>query len=195
MKRRISMFFVVPVSLCLFLISSSPLPQTARWAWANRDSLVGRHGFYFNKRQWLADVRTVAAGIHFLYEFRNFESCPANVAAALPAPPPKALMFTNLPDVAWTASSSRANHRLSRCESLCVHSRLASVNEWPPMFAVVESSSNGLTRPRRADAEARCYAPLSGKGMLQQLPHRVAMPRADLRDIRPDSCAATVVGT
>jgi hypothetical protein len=190
MKRRISMVFVVLVSLGLFLISSSPLPQIAQWAWTNRDSLVGRHGFYFNKRQWLADVRTVAAGIHFLYEFKNFESSPAN-----PAPPPKALMFTNLPDVAWTASSSRANHRLSRCGSLCVHSRLASVNEWPPMFAVVESSSNGLTRPRMADAEARSYVPLSGKEILQQLPRRAAMPQADLRDTHPDTCTATVVGT
>jgi hypothetical protein len=68
MKQRILTVFVALVSAFFFIKLSPATLQNGRLAWINWDSLTGKHSFYFKKRQWLADVRTIAAGVRYLYE-------------------------------------------------------------------------------------------------------------------------------
>jgi hypothetical protein len=45
---------------------SQPALQNTKLAWVNMDWLTGSNNFYFKKRQWLADARTIVAAIKFL---------------------------------------------------------------------------------------------------------------------------------
>jgi hypothetical protein len=66
MKKRI---FALMAALVLvgFLTEVAPcLLKNTNLAWINGDSLFGRHGFYFKKRQWLADIRTIIAAFRYL---------------------------------------------------------------------------------------------------------------------------------
>jgi hypothetical protein len=84
MKQRILLVMTALVCLCLLLqLSPSPLENT-RLSWINWQSLTGRNNFYFKKRQWLADIRTIAAGVRFLYESRT--AGPANLLDVVNAP-------------------------------------------------------------------------------------------------------------
>jgi hypothetical protein len=91
MKQRILTILTALVCLALFVELSSPSLQNTRLAWINLDWLTGKDNFYFKKRQWLADARTIAAGVRFLYESRTVSHIdPMDVANApqpLPARP------------------------------------------------------------------------------------------------------------
>jgi hypothetical protein len=68
MRQRILTILAALVSLCLFVKLSSPQLQNTRLAWINWGSLTGRNNFYFAKRQWLADARTIVAAVRYLCE-------------------------------------------------------------------------------------------------------------------------------
>jgi hypothetical protein len=88
MKQRILTVFAALVFLCLFIELSQPLLQNTRLAWINWDSLTGRNNFYFKKRQWLADARTIVAGVRYLYESRTAsQTSPVDVANVPPSVP------------------------------------------------------------------------------------------------------------
>ena len=76
MKKRIRSAMAALVCVCLFLVLSPNLFRDSGLAWFNWDSVTGPRNFYFAKRQWLADARTIAAAIRYLYE-SNIAS-PAN---------------------------------------------------------------------------------------------------------------------
>ena len=86
---RVSKIRFVPVStaalaivLMSVVIASTPvLPITAAPKGPAKD--VSYFRFYIEKRQWLADSRTLLAGIHYLYESHGNEDDSA-VRAARP---------------------------------------------------------------------------------------------------------------
>jgi hypothetical protein len=71
MKQRILKVMMALGALCLYIQLSPPLLENTKLAWMNWQSLTGRNNFYFRKRQWLADARTIAAAIQYLYESRK----------------------------------------------------------------------------------------------------------------------------
>jgi hypothetical protein len=109
MKPRILTICAALVSLCLFIELSPPTPQNTRLSWINLDFLPGRNSFYFKKRQWLADARTILAGVHYLYESRAASQINPGDVANVPRPlPPRPGISTNLLGMDETASSSVA---------------------------------------------------------------------------------------
>jgi hypothetical protein len=83
MKQRILIVTTALVSLCLFIHFSPPPLANTRLGWINWQSLTGGSNFYFKRRQWLADVRTIAAGVRYLYESRTASQIePADVVNA-----------------------------------------------------------------------------------------------------------------
>jgi hypothetical protein len=71
MKTSILKAIAVLVFVCLMLEFTPPLFQNTRLLWNNPNSFSVRHNFYFGKRQWLADARTIVAGIRYLYQARS----------------------------------------------------------------------------------------------------------------------------
>jgi hypothetical protein len=88
MKHRILTAIAVLMSLCLFVELSQPALQNTRLAWVNLDWLTGSDNFYFKKRQWLADVRTVLAAIGFLCKSGRYVEVHRVDAVTLMSPPP-----------------------------------------------------------------------------------------------------------
>ena len=79
----------------MFVELSQPALQNTKLAWVNMDWLTGSDNFYFKKRQWLADARTIVAGVRFLYESRKSgEVIPADLAA-VPALAPSKMRNAN----------------------------------------------------------------------------------------------------
>jgi hypothetical protein len=96
MKRRILTVFAALVSAFLIMELSPATLQNGRLAWINRDGLTGGQSFYFRKYQWLADARTIAAGVRYLYEFRTSgQSDAMEVVKAHSSPPTRLEMSTN----------------------------------------------------------------------------------------------------
>jgi hypothetical protein len=107
MKQRILTVFVALVSAFFFIKLSPATLQNGRLAWINWDSLTGKHSFYFKKRQWLADVRTIAAGVRYLYEDRMAgQNRPMDVVKAASSPPTRLEVSTNHLGSNGTGSSS-----------------------------------------------------------------------------------------
>ena len=75
MKQRILTILAALVCLCLILELSPP-------------SLTGLNSFYFAKRQWLADARTIVAGVRYLYESRMAYQTNSTDVANVPHSPP-----------------------------------------------------------------------------------------------------------
>jgi hypothetical protein len=74
MKKPIRTILAALVSVCLLAAMVPPRLSGVCMDWIDRDSPGAQHVsyfcFYIEKRQWLADVRTIAAGIGYLYETR-----------------------------------------------------------------------------------------------------------------------------
>jgi hypothetical protein len=70
--------------LCLFVALNPNLLNNSGFNWKNRNSPTGPHNFYFAKRQWLADARTVVAAIRYLYQ--SSTASPANPAEVVTIP-------------------------------------------------------------------------------------------------------------
>jgi hypothetical protein len=66
MKISIRSVIVTLICVCLLAGLAPKMLQNTGPAWLHRDSLAGRRNFYFAKRQWLADARTIAAGFRYL---------------------------------------------------------------------------------------------------------------------------------
>jgi len=152
MKQRILTVFAALVSLGLFIKLSSPPLQDTKLAWINWDSLTGRNNFYFKKRQWLADARTIAAGVRYLYESRTASQINTidvvNVPRSLP---PRPGISTNLFAIGGTElSSPLAGLRLSRTERIVGRTPLSS------LCALLPCSRSPNFRPRAYKA---CYSP------------------------------------
>jgi hypothetical protein len=85
MKKHIRTMTAALVSACLFVAMAPHQLRGTCLGWINRDAPASQHVsyfcFYIEKRQWLADVRTIAAAIAYLYETRASE-------ATIPMTPP-----------------------------------------------------------------------------------------------------------
>jgi hypothetical protein len=53
-------------------------------AWIELEPLSMRHNFYFGKRQWLADARTVIAAVRYLYQ--SSSANPSNSVNVVKSP-------------------------------------------------------------------------------------------------------------
>jgi hypothetical protein len=119
MKKRILTMLAALVLAGAFIELSPTILKDSGLAWINWESLTGRHGFYFKRRQWLADLRTVVAAFRFLYE--SYPAGSTGLTSAADAPellPPKIEISTNLLGLEG--------------------------NDLPSMFAFAEFSSNEL---------------------------------------------------
>jgi hypothetical protein len=105
MKQRILIVATAVVSLCLFIWLSAPPLENTRLGWINWPSLTGGKNFYFKKRQWLADVRTIAAGVRYLYESRTEgHSEPMDVVSVTHSLPLRSEVSTNISRIERTDS-------------------------------------------------------------------------------------------
>src|SRR5208337_764573 len=95
MKKRM-LTMVAALAFVWFWLAPTMLKNTGL-AWMNWDSLAGKHGFYFKKRQWLADLRTIAAAIRYLYRSNTASSISlVKVVNDPELPPTQAEISTNL---------------------------------------------------------------------------------------------------
>jgi hypothetical protein len=195
MKQRILTVFAALASLWLLVELSPPPLQNTKLAWINWDFLTGRNSFYFKKRQWLADARTIVAVVHYLYESRTSGQINPIDVANVPHSPPRPGISTNLLGINGAGSSSPlARIRLSRAKRIIGHAWLSCLNRLPPEFASAEFPSNVLSGLPLSDLEARCYVPQVGKSLLQRLPHRAHGTPPGLRNPRPDPGPANLQG-
>ena len=113
---------------CLVLDFSPALFNNTNLAWVNLDSLLPRHNFYFGKRQWLADARTIVAAIRYLYQAKSANPAGSiNVVSNAPLAFIQPESSENLLLID-SAESPILFHqrRLSRAENLIVRKRLLS---------------------------------------------------------------------
>lgn len=145
MKTSILKVVAAIVFVCCLLNFTAPLLKNTSPAWINLDSLSLRHNFYFGKGQWLADARTIMAGIRYLY--RSTFASPTNQMNVGSIPDwldPQPGISTNLLATEGTDSTILPHERrLSRAECLIVRKRLLSSCGLPP-FACVDTPLCGL---------------------------------------------------
>jgi hypothetical protein len=82
MKRTI-LKVIAGLVLVAVILDHNPRPlESASRDWMNSNPAPPRRDFYFAKRQWLADARTIEAGIYYLYESgSDSPTSPMNVAS------------------------------------------------------------------------------------------------------------------
>jgi hypothetical protein len=146
MKTFILKVFAALAVAGLMLSFSPSLLKNTSLAWINLDSLSMRHNFYFGKRQWLADARTIMAAVRYLCQARSAD----------PSSPMDAISIQGFTLAQFDASSDLLvldgtesttlpyNRRLSRGERLIVRKRLLTAYGPPPIFASADSPSYGL---------------------------------------------------
>ncbi len=105
-----------------------------------------RH-YYFARKQWLADLRTMASCAQFIWSFSH----PAKILTLLDEsnlpPAPEALSATNP-----IAMSARSDESLSN--TMAIGSRLASAGAAPPLFAILDAPPS---HPRSYTGRATSY--------------------------------------
>jgi hypothetical protein len=139
MKKRISTVIAVLVLACFVteliptVIKSTGLDRV-KW-----ESLVGRNGLYFAKRQWLADIRTLAAAFRYLCASHTLSSShPLNIVQVPGSSPLQNEASTNLLGTNGTAASMpMPGKRLSRAERMLGRYHRSSLGQQPaaPDFA------------------------------------------------------------
>jgi hypothetical protein len=139
MKKRISTVLAVLVVACFLtelvptVIKSTGLDRV-KW-----ESLVGRNGFYFAKRQWLADLRTIVAALRYLCASHVVNSGnPLNIVQVPASSPLQNEISTNLLSTNGTAASMpMPGKRLSRAERMLARYHRSSSGQQPalPAFA------------------------------------------------------------
>jgi hypothetical protein len=134
MKQRILTVLAALVSAFLFIELSPSSLHITKLAWINWDSLTGRHGFYFKKRQWLADARTIVAGVRFLYECRTADQAnPMDVVHVPNSRPTRPEISTNLLGIDRTETSlPRASRRALRAGQVMAQRPSLSLHGLPP---------------------------------------------------------------
>jgi hypothetical protein len=105
MKKRIRSAMAPLVCVGLFLVLSPNVFKECGIPWFNWDSVTGPRNFYFTKRQWLADARTIAAAIRFLYESNIGSQANPMEVVDLPHPPPLRIITTNFSGMSVPAAS------------------------------------------------------------------------------------------
>jgi hypothetical protein len=169
MKQRIFTLMAALVTLCLFIELSPPSLQNTSLSWINWDSLTGRNNFYFRKRQWLADARTIVAGVRFLYECGTAtQSDPMDVVEAIHSPEPRSGISTNPIGMDATASGPPLGRiGLSRAQRIIGRTRMSFRYGLPPMFAFAEFPSNSASAPLFFDLETKSDVPRNPTELLQ----------------------------
>ncbi len=137
MKTSILKIIAGFVFICLLAGLAPALLKDTSLASVNLGPFSMRHNFYFGKRQWLADARTVVAAVQYLYQVRSSSSAdPLDVISNPPALPVQRGIDTNLLGIAGTESAMRIHERRRpRAESLIVCKRLLTsyglpASEW-----------------------------------------------------------------
>ena len=95
MKRRIRSALAALAFAGFFLVLSPSLFKECGIPWFNWDCVTGPNNFYFTKRIWLADARTLVAAVRFLYEFNNPPAAIPAEVADVPRPLPPRPIQTN----------------------------------------------------------------------------------------------------
>ncbi len=137
MKKQISTAVAALLLVC-FLVELAPtMINSTGLALAKWDSWVGRNGFYFKRRQWMADLRTVMAAIRFLSASQS--TSPTNSWNLDQAPTSSLLetqTSTNLLGTNGTASTLKTSHNgLARAERTMGARHESSLEVQSPMFA------------------------------------------------------------
>ena len=133
MKKRIPTMIVALVLVCFLLELAPTVLRSTGLAEVKWDSLVGRHGFYFQKRQWLADLRTIMAAFHYLCT--SHPAAPLSFVDVPPASPLQTETSTNLLGTNGTASSMpTAAKTLSRADRIMARYRRLYSDRQPPMI-------------------------------------------------------------
>jgi len=179
MKKRM---IAVMAALVLvgFLTEVAPsLLKNTDLAWLNGNSLIGRHGFYFKKRQWLADIRTIIAALRYLCV--SHSATPGGLTSADESPPsvsPGAELQTNR---AGIGSAETSPPLLGK--SFWRHGRMTALYYWPAsagsMTCLVvynEPLSNGLGGLRVSRLGDTTCVPDSGGSPLLRVPQRALTP-------------------
>jgi hypothetical protein len=145
MKKRIPILMLAVALACLFMSLAPSLLRHARLAQAKWSSMAGRRSFYFRQRQWLADFRTIASGVKFLYSSRKGNVTNLMEGDILPRLLPLGSnLTTHLFGMAEDESSpTLVGERLPRAERINGRNQLSSIHGLPPMFASAEVSPLG----------------------------------------------------
>jgi hypothetical protein len=142
MKKQISTVVAALLLVC-FLVELAPtMINHTGLALAKWDSWRGRNGFYFKRRQWMADLRTVMAAIRFLSESQSMS--PTN-SWNLDRSPTSSLLetqtSTNLLGTNGTASILKTSHKgLARAERTMRRCHESSLEFQSQMFAFAKCS-------------------------------------------------------
>ncbi len=201
MKRCILVVaaMAVLVAACLCLKFTPPLLNNTRLAWSNWKSQTARPNFiffYFSKRQWLADARTLVAGVRFLFQSAAASlTNPMDVVDIPHLPPLRPGVSTNLfgrdrPGFPWR----RAGHRLSKAGRNVGPDWLSSSEGLPPFFAFADFPSNGLYGPHFSGSDVTSYVPEDETSWVRRTPHRTSATPPGLPNSHPDSIATNLQG-
>jgi hypothetical protein len=196
MKKQILSVIAALVFVCFLTELIPTMLNNTSVAWINWDSLVGRHGFYFKKRQWLADLRTIMAAFRYLYS--SHTASPTNLVniSVPPSLPLQSEITTNLLGIDGTESCPLlAGKRLTTAERVMGRNRWSSFDRLPPMLAFAESSSNGLYGVRFSRVGVMSYFPEPGTSPLPRLPQRAKVDQTESRSSPPDLIATNLQGT
>jgi hypothetical protein len=132
---------------CLLLSSSPAMLKNTGLNWIIPSSLSLRNNFYFGKRQWLADARTVMAAVRYLYQTSSMVDADSINGVGGPLVPPEGFDdSTNLLGLEGDGTAIPPHtRRLSRADSLILRTHLLC------SYNLTESNtgpSNGVTRVR-----------------------------------------------
>jgi len=149
MKTFLLKVIAVLVFVCLMLNFTPTLLKDTSLAWINVDSLSLRHNFYFGRGQWLADARTVMAGIRYLYQSGLASPTnPGNSVSSPRLPLAQPGTSTNLLAIGGAElTNPDPRRKLSTTDSLTIRRRLLSGYGLLPSFGFADSSSNRLGGP------------------------------------------------
>jgi len=87
MRHRMMIILGAMLFLGIFLELSPRALKNTKLSWLSLDNVGGPDNFYFKKRQWLADARTLVEGVRFLCKFTSFsQNSPMDVAILLSSP-------------------------------------------------------------------------------------------------------------
>jgi hypothetical protein len=92
MKKNFLAMMAAFVSVCLFLTLAPPQLKSAALSCMDGDCQAPPHVcyfiFYIEKRQWLADARTIMAGIRYLFDSHETDTImPTNIVPDYFNPP------------------------------------------------------------------------------------------------------------
>jgi hypothetical protein len=140
MKKRISTVIAVLVLACFLAELASTMIKSTGLDRVKWESLVGRKGFYFAKRQWVADLRTLVAAFRYLCASHPVSSSPplSMVQAPASSPLPDEISTNLLSTNLTAASMPMPGKRLSRAERMLGRYRRSSFGQQPAVSAFAD---------------------------------------------------------